>query len=61
MPVICDYLAVQWDGIAWVRHEMCQFAKRDDGIDVDDGDDARYLMLLSRMMMMMMLLSNVER
>ena len=34
MPVICDYLAVQWDGIVWVRHEMCQFAKRDyDGID----------------------------
>jgi hypothetical protein len=33
MPVICDYLAVQWDGIAWVRHEQCQFAKRDDGID----------------------------
>ena len=33
MPVICDYLAVQWDGIAWVRHEMCQFAKREDGID----------------------------
>jgi hypothetical protein len=34
MPVICDYLAVQWDGIIWVRHEMCQFAKRDhDSVD----------------------------
>jgi len=33
MPVSCDYLAVQWDGIVWVRHEMCQFAKRDDGVD----------------------------
>ena len=33
MPVICDYLAVQWDGVVWVRHETCQFAKRDDGID----------------------------
>jgi len=33
MPVLCDYLAVQWDGIVWVRHEHCQFAKTDDGID----------------------------
>jgi len=28
MPVYCDYLAVQWDNISWVRYEMCQFAKR---------------------------------
>jgi hypothetical protein len=34
MPVVCDYLAVQWDNTIWVRHEMCQFAKRNnDGID----------------------------
>ena len=33
MPVICEYLAVQWDGTVWVRHEMCQFAKRSDGAD----------------------------
>lgn len=28
MPVICDYMAIQWDGVNWVRHETCQFAKR---------------------------------
>ena len=33
MPVVCYYLAVQWDNTAWVRHEMCQFAKRQDGVD----------------------------
>jgi hypothetical protein len=33
MPVVCDYLAVQWDNISWVRHEMCQFAKNEYGID----------------------------
>jgi hypothetical protein len=33
MPVDCDYLAVQWDNRIWVRYEMCQFAKRDDGVD----------------------------
>jgi hypothetical protein len=33
MPVYCDYLAVQWDNTSWVRHEMCQFAKRQDGVD----------------------------
>jgi hypothetical protein len=33
MPVNCDYLAVQWDGIICVRNEMCQFAKRYDGVD----------------------------
>ena len=33
MPVTCDYLAVQWDGITWVRHETCQFAKKHDGVD----------------------------
>jgi hypothetical protein len=33
MPVVCDYLAVQWDGTVLVRYEMCQFAKRTDGVD----------------------------
>jgi len=33
MPVECYYLALQWDSTSWVRHEMCQFARREDGVD----------------------------
>lgn len=33
MAVDCYYLAEQWDGRSWVRYDVCQFAKRDDGVD----------------------------
>ena len=49
MPVTCDYMAIQWDGVNWVRHEMCQFAKRDsDGIDgVYIGDRLEFIPIKS--------------